>query len=872
MPNSNQFLYQEYDILSKRISKQIPNFVVDNLNPKFPIRPYQKEAFARFFDYLTEYEERLIPSHLLFNMATGSGKTLIMAGLVLYLYEQGYRNFLFFVNSNNIIEKTKDNFLNSQSSKYLFNQKISFNDRLVSIKQVDNFQATNDQNINICFTTIQKLHSDLHNEKENSLTFEDFKDKKIVLLSDEAHHSQTKTKNKSKDVFEETKPSWENTVEKIFFQDKENLLLEFTATLDFTQKEIDQKYKNKILYRYDLKEFRNDGYSKDVNILQSDFDEMDRMLQAVILNQYRQEVAMKAGIQLKPIILFKAQKTIEESKQNQLKFNNLIEDLSTQNIQNLREKSGINIIQKAFSFFGKNNLTDDLLVQKLKSNFAPNKCLNVNEENLDKKSLKNQDRQELLSQQHTLNSLEDKNNQIRAIFAVQKLNEGWDVLNLFDIVRLYTTRDSDNGKPGKTTIAEAQLIGRGARYFPFEIKENELKYSRKFDEDLENDLRILEELHYHSVNDNRYISELRRALIEKGLLDDNIVEKELKLKDEFKQTQFFKTSFIYTNKQTKSTFENITSLSDFGISKRNMEYKIASGFGDEKTVFGNKEFVEKTDISEKRQDIALSDLPYFIIKKAVTKNGFYSYKNISGYFPNISSLIDFIKNKEYLGNLKITFIGKKDDIDNIKNAALIDAVSNLLAEIEKGIKGNITEYKGTEKFEPANINKIFFDKILRINETDERLNGQESFVRDKKWFAFASNYGTSEEKDFVILIDKLMLELEKKYQEIYLLRNELHFKIYNFNDGRAFAPDFVLFLKEKEGQSLTYQIFIEPKGSHLIKQDKWKEDFLIEIKEKFKDKVIKFSENKQYRITGVPFYNAAIENEFEEEFKEIVKI
>jgi len=41
-----------------------------------------------------------------------------------------------------------------------------------------------------------------------------------------------------------------------------------------------------------------------------------------------------------------------------------------------------------------------------------------------------------------LNTLEDKNNRIRAVFAVQKLNEGWDVLNLFDIVRLYESRSN----------------------------------------------------------------------------------------------------------------------------------------------------------------------------------------------------------------------------------------------------------------------------------------------------------------------------------------------------------------------------------------------------------------------------------------------
>jgi len=60
-----------------------------------------------------------------------------------------------------------------------------------------------------------------------------------------------------------------------------------------------------------------------------------------------------------------------------------------------------------------------------------------------------------------LNALEDRNNEIRVIFAVDKLNEGWDVLNLFDIVRLYDTRDGKDNKVGKTTMAEAQLIGRG---------------------------------------------------------------------------------------------------------------------------------------------------------------------------------------------------------------------------------------------------------------------------------------------------------------------------------------------------------------------------------------------------------------------------
>ena len=289
---------------------EIPDYLKDNLNPTFELRPYQEEAFARFFLCFEEdFDGKETPLHFLFNMATGSGKTLIMAGLILYLYEKGYRNFLFFVNSTNIIEKTKDNFLNLLSSKYLFNNPIHFGSVRVAVTPVPNFEGVNENDINICFTTIQQLHIDLNTQKENALTFKDFKDKKIVLLADEAHHINTSTK-----AGQESLISWENTVERIFDQNPDNLLLEFTATLDYTHSSLVDKYRNKVLYRYDLRQFRNDGYSKDVYIVQADFEEKDRIIQALILNQYKQEVAAKHQINLKPVILFKAQRTIEQSQ------------------------------------------------------------------------------------------------------------------------------------------------------------------------------------------------------------------------------------------------------------------------------------------------------------------------------------------------------------------------------------------------------------------------------------------------------------------------------------------------------------------------------------------------------------------------------
>ena len=106
---SNQYLYEELDVLKKFGSiKELPEYVVGNLNENIVLRDYQEEAFSYFVTYYESTEFRKNKQvHNLFHMATGSGKTVIMAGLILYLYMQGYRRFLFFVNQNNIIENKR---------------------------------------------------------------------------------------------------------------------------------------------------------------------------------------------------------------------------------------------------------------------------------------------------------------------------------------------------------------------------------------------------------------------------------------------------------------------------------------------------------------------------------------------------------------------------------------------------------------------------------------------------------------------------------------------------------------------------------------------------------------------------------------------
>ena len=233
----------------------------------------------------------------------------------------------------------------------------------------------------------------------------------------------------------------------------ENILLEYTATIDWNDQKICEKYLPKCLMMYDLKEFRQDKYSKEIKLFQYDegIDKKDLILNAIILSQFKQDIAAENNINLKPVILFKANKTIEESKENFNLFQKIIKNLSIADLERLKaalfkhkkddfDENGDyideNYLISAFLYYEKSGFEN--LLRKLKVNFAETKCLDVNEYTFDskKQSLKNFEKNKSVAiyQENILNSLENFNNEYRAIFAVNKLNEGWDVLNLFDIV------------------------------------------------------------------------------------------------------------------------------------------------------------------------------------------------------------------------------------------------------------------------------------------------------------------------------------------------------------------------------------------------------------------------------------------------------
>ena len=584
----------EYEV--SKVKPEDYSYITDNL--KYPLYDWQKTAIENFLlNERIRYEkkikgETILPNHLMFNMATGSGKTLVMAALILYYYKQGYRNFIFFVNQNAILGKTQANFIDTSHNKYLFAENIVIDGVHVNIREVELFSNSSDD-IQIKFTTIQKLHNDIYKEGENALLLSDLQKRNIVLFGDEAHHlnaSTSKKKNTQNELLddisfvgelkdsakeEDIERSWEHTVCRCILEKdgkstelNKNVLLEFTATIPNTD-EVKAKYEDKIISKFELKDFVEAGCTKHIRLVRSNLELRERVLQALLLNWYRYAIATKHGIaNFKPVILFRS-KTIEESKADYQMFLELCKNVKVSDFNFAKKLSKVKsdeqdpynldgrIFERISNYLTENDISFEAVVMYICENFKERNIIITNS----KDGTKTKERT-TSDQDRLLNSLEDSDNHIRAIFTVQRLTEGWDVLNLYDIVRLYEGRDEghDNSgkrKTGTNTTSEVQLIGRGVRYYPFVYKDKPIN-RRKFDDDLQNELRVLEEFYFHSDEDHRYISELSAELKNRGLIQEKRTQKVFRVKEDKKQT--LNGMYLFVNEQKENPERRLKTL------------------------------------------------------------------------------------------------------------------------------------------------------------------------------------------------------------------------------------------------------------------------------------------------------------------------
>lgn len=916
------------------ISKQqIPNYIIDNL--RFPLFKWQENAIQNFLlaETIKQRESPDTASHYMFNMATGTGKTLVLASTILYYYKQGYRNFIFFVDQNNIVGKTEDNLTDAYHHKYLYTNPIVIDDTTVEIRKVDNFSPNVDgttldnpaiDHIEIIFTSIHKLHNAMYIVKENDMFLDDLQKRDLILLADEAHSFNADTKKKKQlDVVEfkelkdgakreDVERSWENTVtgkllnkEGIKTYINNNVLLEFTATIP-KDTNVAHKYKDKIIIKFDLPEFLKAGYTKEINLVSSNFDKKQRILQALLFNWYRNHLALEYGIKnFKPVILFRSKYSDEKLEGNVQEdytyFREVIENLVASDFKFL-ESIYVEQAQKIYEI-GQSRIVDIVrivnekfngeyqsIISYIKSTFKENNCIvthskekNATGRRGEEKTTYNQDR--------LLNSLEDKNNPITAIFTCKRLTQGWDVLNLYDIVRMYEGRDAGKDtktgkrKAGASTVSEVQLIGRGVRYNPFEFGDDEPN-KRKFDKQLDHPLRILEEFYFHSDKDERYIDELKLELKNQKLFsNDNKVIKHFDIKEHIKNDKdsFYHRLKIFANDKLENPNRRKTTLEDI-IQKFKFEYIIPShDYRAEKVILeeGKKDEVrhnqgseDKKQIKIKLSDVIASNQKHIFLKAfnevAKKENSLFRFDKLQQELQVAS--IDDLWSDAFLGKLYVTLYLPRlyNSLNDVEPKFLVKAFvrffEQFISEWKKEIHPNIG---GEFKALPF---KYYFENSKPVAVVDDAKNTDyENKLVTKDWYALNHFHGTSEEQSLVDFIINTIENFKEKYENVYLLRNEQVYKIYDFKDGKGFEPDFLLFLKEKDANRY-YQVFIEPKGSQFkdstgsfdTSREAWKEHFLKEITNQYgKEDILKI-ENKDYRLVGLPLYNATIANTFKQ--------
>ncbi len=776
----------------------------------------------------------------MFEMATGSGKTLVMAGLILECYKQGYQNFIFFVNSTSILEKTKLNFTDSASSKYLFSENININDENIEIKSINNLNESHNGTINIYFSTIQGLFSLFTRAKENAITLEDLKDQKLVFLADEAHHLNTETKKKLNDSEASEKRNWESVVKLALEQNKDNLLLEFSATIP-KEKSVEEKYKNLKVITYTLKEFSEDKFCKNIYSLSYENKELEtRFLGACVSSLYKELLAQHHNIEnFKPCILFKSER-IEDSKENQECFNAFLENLSSLDLENFFHYSRNAFFKDAKNFFDKQKYTPNLSAL-LQTKFKKSTQINTNNE------------KELEKGMLLLNSLEDRDNPKRVIFSVDKLNEGWDVLNLFDIVRL------KNKANQKDTIKDAQLIGRGARYYPFsynDFKPGRIEfYQRKFD--FSNPLSALERLDYHAVYDSEFIAQLNNELQDLGLGFVN--EKQTipltptkRFKCYYASNKREKNNNLFNKDYSDPVEATLKSLHvplfAFNVREKKVDFK-EENKGDRTYYIPHT--LDKIPINYFLKALNLKNLDFKTLKKAFIKHAF-------------NNKVGFIE--RYVSSLKTNFHKNQKFDDN-----------EILLKLAVYIIGNLkdTLLKEQDKYEVSALELKEFEthnKSLSASEWEKDIPFYE-------WLLFKDmrKLDSGLEREFLGFINDHKEILDKKFKEWCVLRNDHFAELKVFCDiegpfyAQGFEPDFILFAQTHEDEFLGFTCYMEAKGEHLEPSNAWKEEFL-----KMLENAVLKSHNKKLHLKGLPFFtftnnNRTLNAEFVEAFNQIFK-
>jgi superfamily II DNA or RNA helicase len=406
-----------------------------------------------------------------FEMATGSGKTMLMGASVYYLHKMhGIRNFLIVTpSSTEIYKKTIRNFQKGTNDT-VWNDNVPFKFNIIT---GDNYKDTKDlfatdTDANIFIFNIDKFGSNATQTKKewegsvwkdkdgNTISLLDFlAQNELIIITDEAHHAQS---TKAKSVINAFKPK---------------AVIEFTATAVETEKSVAKKNQT-IVYKYDIKRFLEDKYGKKVRVLalpgaeqktkgkKSDISDVEKYkLQTFFLVHLLKKKAIDSDSKcrdLKPIGFVKVK--------NEISFSEKVEeyikgDLSveSEHLQVILDKAKVEDTETTnliLEMFEQDYNSDINLLQSAISKSAKTSILlHSKSDNLVKKKFD-----------------DIQKNDVEIVIFIDMLNEGIDMPNIYSMVVI-------NDTPSEFKTSVKQIVGRGVRLNKFE---------REYDDVEDNDL------------------------------------------------------------------------------------------------------------------------------------------------------------------------------------------------------------------------------------------------------------------------------------------------------------------------------------------------------------------------------------------------
>lgn len=406
-----------------------------------------------------------------FEMATGSGKTMLMGASVYYMNKiHGTRNFLIVTpSSTEIYKKTIRNFQKG-TNETVWNDDVPFKFNIITgdnYKDAKDLFAT-DTDANIFIFNIDKFGTNATQTKKewegsiwkdkegNTISLLDFlAQNDLVIITDEAHHAQSR---KAKSIISAFKPI---------------AVLEFTATAVETDSSATKKNQT-IIYKYDIKRFLEEKFGKKVRVLalpgseqktkgkKTEISDIEKYkLQTFFLVHLLKKKAVTSDVKcrdLKPIGFVKVKNEISFSEKVESYIKNDLAN-DTEILELILEKAKAEDTETTnliLEMFLEDYNSDIVILQDaIRASAINSILLHSKSDNLVKKQFD-----------------DIQKNAVEIVIFIDMLNEGIDMPNIYSMVVI-------NDTPSEFKTSVKQIVGRGVRLN---------KFTREYDDVEDNDL------------------------------------------------------------------------------------------------------------------------------------------------------------------------------------------------------------------------------------------------------------------------------------------------------------------------------------------------------------------------------------------------